>query len=83
MTSKIHLQAIWNIRYNKLFKDLDEFRREWDDSLKKCKCKNPECKHYQDIKWRRFGVDMQEIFLQSIIMNACSFREIANQSQAD
>lgn len=83
MTSKIHLQALWNIHYDKLFEDLDKLRNDWDSSLKTCKCKNPECKHYQKIKWEKLGSKMTDIFSQSVRMNALSFMELANQSQSD
>ena len=73
MTSLIHLEAIWRYRYNKLFGELDKFIVEWDSRIKKCKCKYPECKHYQKEKWKRFGNEMEILFKQSLIMNGVSF----------
>lgn len=72
MTSQIHFQTLWNLKYNELFRDLTVFITEWKRT-KKCKCENPECKHYQREKWNRFGIRIDGLFNSSLKMNALSF----------
>lgn len=80
MTSSIHLQALWNLGYNNLFEDLDKFIDEWKNKLKKCRCENPECKHYQKEKWKRYGTRIDGLFNSSLKMNALSFIKIFKEN---
>lgn len=80
MTSQIHLQALWNLEYNNLFKDLDKFIVEWETKLKKCKCENPECRHYQEEKNKRHGEKINNLFNSSLLMNAMSFMKLKHKA---
>ena len=73
MTSLIQLQAIWNLEYNKLFKDLGFFIKKWRTETKKCGCDAPECKHYQKEKQKEYGSRINALFNSSLTMNALSF----------
>ncbi|MBU0907825.1 MAG: hypothetical protein KKD18_03425 [Nanoarchaeota archaeon] len=72
MTSQLQFQELWNLKYNELFRELSVFVKEWEKT-KKCKCKNPECNHYQKEKWKRYGTRIDELFDSSLKMNAVSF----------
>jgi len=72
MTSQIHFQALWNLKYDQLFRDLNNFIKRWK-KIKKCNCKYPECKHYQKEKWDRYGKRIDGLFNSSLKMNAISF----------
>ncbi len=76
MTSQIHIQTLWNLEADKYFKDLDEFIVEWKTTLKKCKCDNPECQHYNKKRWERFGKIENKLFNLSLSMNTLKFRFI-------
>ena len=79
MIPQIQLHALWNFEYDRLFEDLDKFVIEWKTQLKPCKCKNPECKHYQKEKWERFGYRINRLFRGSLSMNASTFVKIGGQ----
>lgn len=72
MTSQIHFQALWNLKYNELFRDLFLFIEEWKKA-KKCKCQNPECKHYQKEMWKKYGARIDELFNSSLKVNVLQF----------
>ena len=74
MTSQIHLQALWNLKYDNFFEELEKFIEEWK-MKKECKCENPECKHYQKEKWNKFGSTINNLFNSSFLMNAVSFKK--------
>lgn len=78
MTSQIHLQALWNIKYNNFFEELERFIEEWKIK-KECKCENLECKHYQREKWNRFGSTINTLFNNSFLMSAVSFKKIQRE----
>lgn len=80
MSSLLRLQTLWNLEYKKLFEDLDNFIDEWEKYLKKCRCDNPECRHYQREKRKRFGKKIDRLFYGSLLMNACSFKKVMEQS---
>ena len=81
MTSLIHLQSLWNLEYNNLFENLDKFIEEWENKLKKCKCENPECRHYQKEKNKRYGKKINNLFNSSLLMNAMSFMKIEQKAR--
>ena len=79
MISQTQLQSKWDYEYNILFEELERFILKWERNLKKCKCDNPECKHYQKEKNIKFGERLKKLFEISIIMNAVSFIKIQKQ----
>lgn len=79
MTSQIYLQAIWNIECAETLKSLDNFIKEWDLTLKKCNCDEPNCKHYEKEKEKRFGKKIEKLFNRSLLMNAISFKQTLRQ----
>jgi len=71
--NKEQLRLLWKIEYYNFFDELEKFILEWENKLKKCKCDNPECKHYQIEKTNRFGNRINTLFNTSLLMNAKSF----------
>ena len=81
MTSLIHLQSLWNLEYNNLFENLDKFIEECENKLKKFKCENPEFRHYQKEKNKRYGKKINNLFNSSLLMNAMSFMKIEQKAR--
>jgi len=69
-------RTLWKMEYYNFFEELEKFILEWEIKLKKCKCENPECKHYQEEKLKRYGKTINILFNSSLLMNAKSFIEI-------
>jgi hypothetical protein len=61
--------------YDQHFKDLDGFIKEWDKN-KKCKCENPECKHYNSAYQKTdLFLDGIELFNRALLSNAKTFQK--------
>ena len=80
MTPKDRFKVLWKIEYHNFFDDLEKFILEWETKLKECKCENPECKHYQREKIKRFGNRTDNLFNSSLLMNGKSFIEIQQKA---
>ena len=74
------LQLLWKNGYHNFFDDLERFISEWENKLKKCDCDNPECRHYQKEKIRRYGDKIDVLFNSSLLMNGKSFIEIQQKA---
>lgn len=69
MTSLIHLEAIWQVRYTQVENEIKMFKCKFVKN-KKCSCKNIECKHYKKEEKRLFNDRLNRLITEGIAVNA-------------
>ena len=69
MTSLIHLEAIWQCKYEELERDIEKLKKEFQKN-KKCSCKKMECKHYIKEQKKLFNERLNKLLIEGICTNA-------------
>lgn len=69
MTSLIHLETLWQFKYNQIEKEIELFKKDFARN-KECSCKNIECKHYKKEEKKLFNDRLNKLIVGGLSLNA-------------